>query len=197
MATGSYGNSGKICAEIQNLHLQSLGAKTTGKIWISSLISKMWDVAWDLWNFRNHTIYATECPRKIEIINLINKRVTRHPEKGTIGLPIRCHFLFHTSIHTLITRPIQQCLFWIAATTNSRQCFHPHASTRRLPDTDKLLFGIITMGRLIPTLYQIDEDPPLRTKIVPHPPYIGREDYPNPLSQHCHDLSLAQAWDSR
>ena len=34
-------------AEIQNMHLQLLGAKTTDKRWISSLIKKLWDTAWD------------------------------------------------------------------------------------------------------------------------------------------------------
>ena len=35
-------------AEIKNIHLQYIGAKTTGKIWISSLIREFWDTAWDV-----------------------------------------------------------------------------------------------------------------------------------------------------
>ena len=73
-------------AEIQNRHLQLLGAKTTGKRWISSLIRKLWDTAWDFWIFGNHTLHVTHGPRKIEILYLIEKRVTIHMKKGSIGL---------------------------------------------------------------------------------------------------------------
>ena len=70
---------------IQNLNPQSLGAKTSVKIWIFSLIRKMWNVAWDFWNFRNHTLCATEGPRKLEIIYLINKRVTYHLKNNLLA----------------------------------------------------------------------------------------------------------------
>ena len=97
-------------SEVQNLHIQFLGSKTSGKIWISLLIRKIWDVAWEFWNFRNNTLHGPEGPRKLDIIDLINKGVTRHLEKGSIGLPTQFHFLFHTSIHTLLTRPIRKRL---------------------------------------------------------------------------------------
>ena len=142
-------------SKIENLHLQSLGAKTSDKIWISLLIGKMWYVAWDFCNFRNHTIHATDGPIKLEIIEFIIKRVTchlekrSHLEKGSIGLPTRCFFLFHTSIHTLIVRPIRQDLFWMSVTTIIIRCLRTHASRIRLPDTYELLLGIITTGILI------------------------------------------------
>ena len=142
-------------AEIQNLHLQSLGENTSGKIWISSLIRKMWDIAWDFCNFRNHTLHATEGLIKLEILDIINKRVTCHLKKGFIGLLTQCHFLFHTPIHTLITRPIRKRLSWTEAASSARRCFFPHPSRRRLIDTDKLLLGRITMVRLIPYLVDV------------------------------------------
>ena len=94
--------------EIQNFYIQSLGENTSGKRWISSLIRKMWCVAWDFCKFCNHTLHATEGPRKLEMIYIINKIVTHQLEKGVIGLLAWCHFLFRTSIHTLLTQPIQQ-----------------------------------------------------------------------------------------
>ena len=44
-------------ADTKNIYLQSLGAKTTGKIWIHSLIRKLWDTVWDVWNYRNHNLH--------------------------------------------------------------------------------------------------------------------------------------------
>ena len=46
-----------------------------------------------------------------------------------------------------------------AATTSTRRCFRPHDTRRRLPDIDKLVLVIITMGRLIPTLSQTNKYP--------------------------------------
>ena len=100
-------------AEIQNLHLQPLGEKNSGKIWISLLIRKLWDVTWELWNLRNQTLYATYVTSKLEIIELVNKRVTHHLKKGSIGILTQCHFLFHTSFHNILTRPIRQQLSWL------------------------------------------------------------------------------------
>ena len=151
--------------ELKIFHLQLLGAKAPGKIRAPTLISKIWDVAWDFWNFRNHNLRASYGPRKIDLIELINKRVNRHLENGRIGLPIKCHFLYQTSIQTLITRLIWKCLSWLSATTSARRCFRTHASQRRLPDTDELLLGIITMERLISDLSHTDTEPPLQTTI--------------------------------
>ena len=93
--------------EIQNLNLQLLGAKTTGKRWVSDLIWKFWDTAWDVWN------YHTDGPRKIEIIKLIDKRFTYHLNKCRQGLISHCHFLLLKSTHTLLDRPVYQPLSWI------------------------------------------------------------------------------------
>ena len=153
--------------EIQNLYIQSLGENTSGKRWISFLINKMWDIAWDLLNFWNHTLHTTEGPRKLDAIDLINKRVTHQLEKGSMGLPTRCHFLFHTSIRTMLTRPIRQGLSWMTATTRARWCFLPQTFIGRLLDTYELLLGRIAMGMLIPTLSHIDEDAPLQTTTWP------------------------------
>ena len=153
-------------SEIQNLHLQSLGANTSGKIWISLLIKKIWDVVSYFWNFWNHTLHAIEGPRKLHIIDIINKRFSCHHKKVSIGLPFRCHFLFHTSIHTLLICPIWKRLSWLAV----RWCLCPNTSRRILHDTYELLLGRITTGRLSPTLSHIDYGPPLQTTIGPWPP---------------------------
>ena len=50
-------------AEVQNAYLLYLGAKISGVIWIYTLIRKLWDTAWYIWNFRNHTLHATEGPK--------------------------------------------------------------------------------------------------------------------------------------
>ena len=64
--------------EVKNVYLRSLGSKITGVIWISALIRKLWDTAWEIWNFSNHNLHATYAPQKTEILGLINTRTSQH-----------------------------------------------------------------------------------------------------------------------
>ena len=108
-------------SEIQNLHLQLLGRKTTGEIWIYALIRKIWDISWDSRNFWNHMIYVTDGSSKLWIIELVKNRVTYQLEKWATGLLTICHFIFHTSIHTLLSRPIRQQMSWLAAISRAKR----------------------------------------------------------------------------
>ena len=51
-------------AEVQNAYLRSLRAKISGVRWISALTKKLWNTSWNIWNFRNHILYATDDPQK-------------------------------------------------------------------------------------------------------------------------------------
>ena len=127
-------------SEVQNAYLRSLGTKISRVIWISALIRKLWDTAWDIWNFRNHTLHDTDAPPKMEILSIINTRVSRHFNIGISGLTIRCHFLFKANTHTLLSRPVRQRLLWIAAVSSSCQCYQINLNRKRnLLETDQFL----------------------------------------------------------
>jgi hypothetical protein len=49
-----YGRFDKSWQEIQDLYFKSLGKRNTGVRWLASIIAKMWDICWDLWQTRNH-----------------------------------------------------------------------------------------------------------------------------------------------
>jgi hypothetical protein len=44
---------------IQTKYLNEISSRRSGKRWTSALISKMWDVAWDLWEHRNAVYHHT------------------------------------------------------------------------------------------------------------------------------------------
>ena len=50
--------------DIYHLYLKYLGAKISGLRWISSLIEKLWDMAWDAWNNFNHILHINKGPVK-------------------------------------------------------------------------------------------------------------------------------------
>ena len=43
--------------EIQQSYLERIGSRKTGLRWITALIVKLWDVAWDQWNHRNGVLH--------------------------------------------------------------------------------------------------------------------------------------------
>jgi hypothetical protein len=45
--------------DAQQKHLKSIGKQTTGKRWTIAIVSKLWDIAWDMWQHRNHVTHNT------------------------------------------------------------------------------------------------------------------------------------------
>ena len=88
--------------EIQNLHLQSLGAKMTGNRWTSTLIRKLWDMIWDVWNHWNQNLQPTNVPMKFEILRLIDKRVYHHIKKAAHAVLFEANlsFILSTTLYS-------------------------------------------------------------------------------------------------
>ena len=155
-------------AELQNTYLRSLGAKISGVRLILALTRNLWYTAWEICNFRNHTLHATGGPQKTEILGLINTRVSRHFNIGISGLPIRCHLLLKTNIHTLLSRPVCQKLSWLAAVSSTCQLSQiNHNRMINILYTDQLLLIRIHSSRLIPSMTTFDQSPTLRTVAGP------------------------------
>ena len=90
-------------SEVKHLYLQPLSAKVTYQRWISSLIKKLWDMAWDICNHHNHILHTSEGPVKNYLLTQ-NKPCKRNIW-STNTLPV-------TFPHRL---PLScQCLSWIS-----------------------------------------------------------------------------------
>ena len=105
----------------KNTCIQTLGDKISGQRWISSLIRKMWDTAWDIWNYRNHTLHASDVTKKTENFAIFNKRAALHFNKRTTKPLKRCNLPIKTSIHTLLSYPVHKHLSWTQAVSRSYQ----------------------------------------------------------------------------
>ena len=46
--------------KLQNEHYASMGSLRTGKRWVSALIRKLWEVAWDQWDHRNSQLHGEQ-----------------------------------------------------------------------------------------------------------------------------------------
>ena len=67
---------------IQEEFLKWNGRKTTGKRWLSRLIKKLWEIAWDLWQLRMHIIRkgntATEAIIRTELRRKVQQRYNKY-----------------------------------------------------------------------------------------------------------------------
>ena len=88
-------------SEVKHLYLQPLSAKVTYQRWISSLIKKLWDMAWDICNQHNHILHTPEGPVKNYRLEKINTRLRIYHARGISGLPIRFQLILHTNYHYL------------------------------------------------------------------------------------------------
>jgi hypothetical protein len=52
-------------AGVQDAHFLWLGRRNTGKRWAASLVVKLWEVAWDLWDHRNQVKKRVETAQDI------------------------------------------------------------------------------------------------------------------------------------
>ena len=127
--------------EIQRLYLKSLRAKTTGERWMASLIRKLWDTTWDIWNTRNNIIHSADGPTKTSILRKINAIIEYHHDRGLIVFPERCRFLFNTSLYSILAHLFRQRLSQMAAIYSKQTC-SIRQTRHSIIITDSLLLDI-------------------------------------------------------
>jgi hypothetical protein len=88
--------------DAQQKYLESIGKRTTGKRWTITIISKLWDIAWDMWQHRNHVIHNTLHSKKQLEMELLGLQVNEWYKQGPEELLIRDRNLFQKSVETLL-----------------------------------------------------------------------------------------------
>jgi hypothetical protein len=59
----------------QQAHYNLIRSRKSGKRWVISLIKKMWEVAWDLWEHRNSILHNKENAVSDESIRTLNRKI--------------------------------------------------------------------------------------------------------------------------
>ena len=88
-------------SDAQQKYLESLGKRTTGRRWTIAIISKLWDITWDMWQHRNHIKHNTLHPQKQLVMNSIALRIDDLYEQGPARLLPRDKSLFQKPPETL------------------------------------------------------------------------------------------------
>jgi hypothetical protein len=106
--------------EVQQAYLEWLGSRKTGERWLSALIQKLWDVAWDLWSHRNRILHDKDNNARItDQIQQIRDQFTA----GRSGLTQDAKILFCQGMaKTIALSPAMQEA-WLIRVIASRRRF--------------------------------------------------------------------------
>jgi len=74
-------------AEVQQEYFASLKMMNTGERWLSALITKLQQTAWDMWDNRNDVKHNSITARKQAEIDAVSHAVRAQYDLGTAGLP--------------------------------------------------------------------------------------------------------------
>jgi hypothetical protein len=89
-------------------------SRRSGKRWIIALITKLWEIAWDLWDFRNTVYHQHSNPATYEDTTVLNQQVKEISYKLTLtGLLPKDKHLTSIPLSKLLTFPRPQKLEWI------------------------------------------------------------------------------------
>lgn len=103
---------------LQSLYYQAIKSQKTGKRWTITIITKLWDVAWDLWDHRNSVFHQKITTSSlIDAATLNNKILHLHTRANAISLATTDRFLLSISLPRLYAFPRIRQLEWIYLTS--------------------------------------------------------------------------------
>jgi hypothetical protein len=73
-------------ARVQQHYLTWMGSRKTGKRWVTTLITKLWEVSWSMWDNRNDVLYNSITPRKQMEIDEVNEEIRQQYAMGCAEL---------------------------------------------------------------------------------------------------------------
>jgi hypothetical protein len=112
--------------DAQQKHLESIGKQTTGKRWTIAIVSKLWDIAWDMWQHRNHVTHNTLHPKNQLEMELLNKWYEQGPEESST----RNRNLFQKSVETLLKGAGNEQEQWVTSVHLAHQRVTAAKATR-------------------------------------------------------------------
>lgn len=96
---------------IQQAYLVSLNSKVSVKRWATSIIKKLWDVAWDMWDQRNKYLHDKEFGRMVVVLN---QEIETLYSSGATSVPADDQGLFRTPLPELLSSPVALRQLWVS-----------------------------------------------------------------------------------
>jgi hypothetical protein len=97
----------------QDAYYKWCRSRKSGRRWATSLIQKLWDVAWDLWEHRIGIVHAQANAAILYNMTLVDQEIRAHFRRGYVGLSERDHHLFQSNVYDILAAPIQYRRKWL------------------------------------------------------------------------------------
>jgi hypothetical protein len=107
-------------AGIQQAHFLWLGRRNTGKHWATSMVVKLWEIAWDLWDHRNQIKHNNETTQDVARRNSILLAVRDEYAFGRSGLPHRDWRLFQRPLLSILASSLYYLDVWLLRVHTAR-----------------------------------------------------------------------------
>jgi hypothetical protein len=95
-------------------------SKKSGRRWTTALIQKLWDVAWDLWAYRNGIVHSNENAEILHNMAETDGEIRTQYLWGSHGLAQCDHSLFHKPIEDILSASILYRQKWLQRVETAR-----------------------------------------------------------------------------
>ena len=109
---------------VQDQYLKWIDSKKSGKRWAIALIQKLWDVAWDMWDDRNHTLHDTPMAMELSGGLSLNQAIRQELHIGIQSLPQRVQSVFPNDNDTILEAPSNVRKQWFVLVRATRENTH-------------------------------------------------------------------------
>ena len=104
-------------AEAQDQHFKSLQSKKSGRRWLAALITKLWQVAWDMWEHRNGILTDQE---QGQLAQLLKREIQQEYSRGFQSLPSDLRRSTQIPMEQLLERSLKQQQTWLGRIQDGR-----------------------------------------------------------------------------
>jgi len=98
--------------------------------WITELIKKLWNIAWDMWAHRNRVLHNSESYRDDILDSKINNQIRALYDGGLQMVPRDAFSMFRTPLKVLLSKPLGYKEQWVASVQAAmrRKRYHDHGA---------------------------------------------------------------------
>ena len=100
-------------AEVQHHHYLWMKRRTTGARWLSSLIQKLWEIAWDLWRHRHKIMLATDSLAISRLHTDVDEAITQAYAQYTPDPPLHLARWFARPLPSLTSETLDFKRQWL------------------------------------------------------------------------------------
>jgi hypothetical protein len=111
-------------AKAQEDYFKWIGIRRTGERWVTELIKKLWDIAWDLWEDRNKALHNTSMEAILSGVASLDKAINEEYQLGSAGLPKAVRDNFPDDIEEVLKAPLIQKKSWFTLVRAARELIH-------------------------------------------------------------------------